>query len=191
MLCRGPLTVTELAERLSLTKNAVRSQLERLQRQKLIRQTGSRQGIRRPHAEYELAAQARRLFPKAYEPALRHLANVLSERAAPETVRELFLETGRRMLAPILDQAKQTDPRRRVAEIVRILNAGAPMVHLSQEPQRLVLRACSCPLASVTASQEGVCDLAAALLGELLGADVRQKCAAGELRQCCFEVDLP
>src|SRR3954469_7932732 len=73
LLSHGCRTVNELAHQLALTDNAVRAPLGKLQPRGLVRQVGSRPGTRRPHADYELTPRARRLFPTAYEPVLRHL----------------------------------------------------------------------------------------------------------------------
>jgi predicted ArsR family transcriptional regulator len=57
-----------------------------------------------------------------------------------------------------------------------------------QGEQQLELRACGCPLASITASHSDVCELLAAVLSELLGTEVRQRCQRDESPRCCFEV---
>jgi DeoR family suf operon transcriptional repressor len=190
-LCRGRLTVNELARGLSLTKNAIRAQLDRLLRAKLVAQTGSRKGIRRPHAEYELTAKAQRLFPTAYEPVLGHLTEVLAERLPAETAAEVLREAGRRAIIDHLQDLPAGDARQRVEELAKRLNANVGgAVLLAQHGDRLVLSSCSCPLATITAAHENICDSVADLLGELLGAEVRQKCVPGQLRQCCFEIEL-
>src|SRR5687768_15273411 len=80
LLCRGPRTVNELMGELGVTDNAVRAQLTTLQQTGLVRQVGLRPGTRKPHAEYELTPKARELFPRAHEPVLRALVDVLRER---------------------------------------------------------------------------------------------------------------
>jgi len=188
-LCRGRLTVNELARGLALTKNAVRAQLERLVRAKLVSQAGSRKGLRRPHAEYQLTAKGQRLFPTAYEPVLGHLTDVLAERLPAETAGEMLREAGRRAIIEHLDGPPPGDAPRRVAEIAKRLNANAGgAVELTRQGDRLVLSSCSCPLATVTAAHENICDCVADLLAELLGAEVRQRCVSGQVRQCCFEI---
>src|SRR5947207_15615021 len=77
LLCGGRRTVSELAAGLELTNNAVRAQLQRLQRDDLVQEAGSRRGVRKPHVDYEITAQGRRLFPTAYEPVLREMLDVL------------------------------------------------------------------------------------------------------------------
>src|SRR5688500_5797183 len=80
LLCRGPRTVNELMEELGVTDNAVRAHLSNLQDDGLVRQVGLRPGTRKPHVDYELTPKARELFPRAHEPVLRTLVDVLEER---------------------------------------------------------------------------------------------------------------
>src|SRR4028119_1918149 len=79
-------TVNELAAALNLTDNAVRSHLSTLERDGLVQQSGVRPGLRKPHAVYELTAEAEQLFPKAYAPLLNQVLDVLDERLAPEAL---------------------------------------------------------------------------------------------------------
>lgn len=62
--------VTDLAEKLGLTDNAVRARLLSLERDGLVRQSGVQRGSRKPHFAYELTSEAERLFPKAYDALL-------------------------------------------------------------------------------------------------------------------------
>src|SRR5688572_11498749 len=98
-LCRGRRTVADLAAHLGVSDNAVRAQLQRLVRDGLVRPAGVRRGVRRPHAEYEITPKARALFPKAYEPVLRTLVEVIGERVAQRAARELLFQTGGHLVA--------------------------------------------------------------------------------------------
>jgi predicted ArsR family transcriptional regulator len=83
LLRRSGRTVEELARALSLTDNGVRAHLAVLERDGIVRQRGSvrrSSGGGKPAYVYGLTEQAEDLFPKAYEPALRRLLDVLSER---------------------------------------------------------------------------------------------------------------
>jgi predicted ArsR family transcriptional regulator len=54
-LMRGTtMTVSDLAEKLELTDNAVRANLLSLERDGLIRQSGLQRGTRKPHFAYQL-----------------------------------------------------------------------------------------------------------------------------------------
>lgn len=188
LLCRGPRTVNELMEELGVTDNAVRAQLASLQLAGLVRQAGLRPGTRKPHADYELTPKARQLFPGAYEPVLRTLVDVLRERMKPEEATNLMRETARRLFASCVGELRAQEPGRRAAELHEKLRAITPGLMLEQGERQLELRACGCPLASVTASHSEVCELLAAVLSELLGTEVRQRCQREESPRCCFEV---
>src|SRR4051812_17670159 len=145
LLCRGPRTVSELGAELGVTNNAIRAQLRRLGRQGLSRQAGSRRGVRRPHAEYELSDRGRRLFPRAYEPLLRALVDVLAERFPDRVARDLLLRAGRRLVADHVGDLTGATPRQRLAEVLTRLNESAAGVELTEQDGRASVRACSCP----------------------------------------------
>lgn len=188
LLCRGPRTVNELMEELRLTDNAVRAQLANLQLAGLVRQVGLRPGTRKPHVDYELTPKARQLFPGAYEPVLRTLVDVLQERMKPEEATNLMREAASRIFDSCIGELREQEPSRRAAELCEKLSAIAPGLMLEQGEEQLELRACGCPLAAVTASHSEVCELLAAVLSELLGTQVRQRCQREETPRCCFEV---
>jgi predicted ArsR family transcriptional regulator len=191
LMCRGPRTVNELAEGLGLTDNAVRAQLAHLQSEGLVRPVGLRPGLRKPHVDYELTPKARRSFPGAHEPVLSTLLEVLHERLDPAQGRGLMKETARRLLAAWVGELVEGNPRGRAGELVEKLRELAPGVSLEEVQGRLHLRACGCPLASVTESHPEVCGVLAEVLSELLGSTVGVCCDREESPRCCFELGNP
>ena len=76
------LTVDELAAEVGLTNNGVRAHLATLERDGLVTQQGSvrsSSGGGKPAYVYRLTPEAEALFPKAYEPVLGRLLDVLFE----------------------------------------------------------------------------------------------------------------
>src|SRR5262249_54371441 len=98
-LRRESRTVNELAGALALTDNAVRAQLTSLERDGLVRPSGTRPGRRKPNVTYGLTAKAEHLFPKVYGLILLHLLGVLKERNSAKKVEEIVRAVGHR-LAP-------------------------------------------------------------------------------------------
>ena len=190
LLCRRPQTVNDLAAHLKLTDNAVRAQLQRLQRDGYVGRSGSRRrGVRKPHDEYELTPQGHELFPRAYEPVLQSLIDVLSERLPPQRWRELLFEAGHRLLGRQAGKLRGRTPRQRLAQILHQLNGSGLGIELTEGAGRTLLRTCSCPVTSITAAHPQVCDVFAAVLAALLGVDVRQCCErSDDLQQCRFEI---
>jgi len=189
-LCRGPRTVNELMAELGVTDNAIRAQLANLQEAELIRPVGLRPGVRKPHVEYELTAKARRLLPQAHEQVLGALVTVLHEHLAPEQASALLKDTARRLLGGWADQFTAPEPRDRLAQLFQKLRDLAVGVSVEQAQGGPAIRACGCPLASVTAQHPHVCAVLADVLGELLGATVRERCDRQDSPRCCFELDL-
>jgi DeoR family suf operon transcriptional repressor len=187
-LCRGPRTVNELMDELSLTDNAIRAQLQNLQDAGLVRPLGLRPGTRKPHVEYELTPNARRLFPQAHERVFLALMDVLHEQLPAQQTEALLKDVGRRVLIDWVGQLREREPRRRVAELYRRIVGVAAGVSLEQAPGRSTLRACGCPLASLTAAHPETCAALAAVLGEVLGTTVRDRCDRTDVPQCRFEI---
>jgi predicted ArsR family transcriptional regulator len=187
-LCRGPRTVAELAERLSLTDNAVRAQLERLSRDGLVRRSGSRRGVRRPHADYELTPKGRALFPRVYEAVLVNLVDVLTDRLPATAVRTFFNDVGERIVRERLGEFADGNPTQRLRETLKKLGSFDAVLEVEQRSGKTVIRACSCPLTSVTKAHPELCAMVGGLVSKVLGADVREACERGEWPQCRFEV---
>jgi predicted ArsR family transcriptional regulator len=188
MMCHGPRSVSELAAHLDLTENAVRAQIERLQGNGFVQQKGLRRGVRRPHAEYELTAAGRELFPKVYEPVLRELVATLPEEVSPAAMQRLLRRVGQRLLKRHIGRLRGSSPARRLADFMSKLNGSSVGVEVTDEPGRLAVRSCSCPLASITSEHPELCDVAADVFTELLDAKVQQRCERAPTPQCHFEI---
>jgi DeoR family suf operon transcriptional repressor len=187
LLCQKPQTVNELAAALELTDNAVRAQLETLTAGGLVQQTGWRPGVRRPHAEYGLTERAANLFPKAYEPAFRAVVDVLTERLPEAERRAVLRETGRRLLRQLLDSADiRPDPS--LPSLLKRIEGAEIGVQRIDEPERTVLQSCTCPLSAVTRDHPEICAIAAELLSELTGVQVRERCVKGDSPRCTFDI---
>jgi predicted ArsR family transcriptional regulator len=99
-------------------------------------------------------------------------------------------EVARRVIDGWAGELRAAGPRRRLADLFRTISGLAAGVVLEEEGNSAVVRACGCPLASVTAEHPEVCGLLAEVLGELLGTTVRERCDRQEVPRCCFEADL-
>jgi predicted ArsR family transcriptional regulator len=190
LLCRGRQTVAELARALGITNNAIRAQLQRLHRDGLARQAGSRKGVRKPHAEYELTAKALELFPRVYEPFLQTLVDELSDRLPEPVWQGLIAEAGRRLLTQLVVPGKSParSPRQRLASSLSRLNGSTLGFEMMDVGSKTVIRSCSCPLATVTAAHPEVCQVFASVLSEILGGDVQERCEKGKSPRCSFEL---
>ena len=189
LLRRSNRTVEDLARALDLTDNGVRAHLAVLERDGIVRQRGSvrrSSGGGKPAYVYELTREAEDLFPKAYEPTLSRLLDVLSDQLGPEVSEALLRSVGRRLAEEHATRADGTHARLEAA--VEVLNELGGLAELEERDGAVVIRGYSCPLAGVTPDHPEVCRMAEALVGEVAGVSVREHCDRGERPRCCFEI---
>ena len=189
LLRRSGRTVEDLARALSLTDNGVRAHLAVLERDGIVRQRGSVRrscGGGKPAYVYELTQEAEDLFPKAYEPTLHRLLDVLSDQLGPEEAEALLRSVGRRLAEE--HSVRATDARARLEVAVEILNELGGLAEIEERDGALVIRGYSCPLAGVTPDHPEVCRMAETLIAELAGVPVHERCDRGERPRCCFEI---
>jgi predicted ArsR family transcriptional regulator len=179
-LRRAGFTVDELARELGLTNNGVRAHLAILERDGIVRQSGvvrRESGGGKPAYVYELTPEAEGLFPKAYEPVLRRLLDVLSNQLEPEESEGLLRSAGRRLAEEHSTWADGAHAR--LESAVEALNELGGLAELEERDGAPVIRGYSCPLAGVTPEHPEVCRMAETLIAELAGVPVHEHCDRG------------
>jgi predicted ArsR family transcriptional regulator len=140
----------------------------------------------KPAYVYELTPEAEDLFPKAYEPVLRYLLDVLSEGLGPKKSETILRDVGRRIAEG--RGAAEDGVRARLEEAVAVLNELGGLAELEEHDEGFVIRGYGCPLAAVTPGHPEVCRMAETLISELAGVPVHEHCDRGSKPRCCFEV---
>jgi predicted ArsR family transcriptional regulator len=192
LLRRASLTVDELAQEVSLTNNGVRAHLATLERDEIVRQSGGTRresGGGKPAYRYELTPKAEDLFPKAYEPTLRRLLDVLAERVGQEESEALLRAVGRSLAEGKTVRAGSL--RARLEAAVGVFNDLGGLAELEERNGAFVIRGYSCPLAAVTPDHPEVCRMAETLISELAVTPVHEHCDRGVRPRCCFELKTP
>jgi predicted ArsR family transcriptional regulator len=197
LLRRATRTVDELAQALDMTDNAVRSQLSLLERDGLVQQQGVRRGTSKPALLYALTPDAEQLFHKAYVPVLRQLLDTLAMRLPPEELEEVVLATGRGLAAT---QVPSGDLAQRLRGAVEVLNGLGGLAELEPvegngaqgtDEVGWQIHGYRCPLGEVVPGHPEVCQLTAALLSEVVGQAVEERCQRIGPPQCCFVAHAP
>ena len=188
LLRGGTGIVNELAEKLELTDNAVRAHLLTLERDGLVRQSGVQRGPRKPHYSYELTPEAERLFPKAYDVLLNQLITALKGRLPPAALEDVLREVGR-AVARQASEKNHKNFKGRVQSALEVLKALGGSPRIEKEDGKLLIRSGACPLSAAVVEHPEVCELAEALVAEIVGVPVREHCDRGEVPKCCFEMD--
>src|ERR1044072_8632174 len=149
----GDCTVNDLAAELKLTDNAVRAHLVSLERDGLIRQSGTQPGFRKPHALYGLTTHAEQIFPKAYAPLLDLVLSVFTGKLTQKELRAGMREIGRRVAQEHLREVKGKTREERIQAALKILKdlGGAATFH--QTERKHLIRGNGCPLAALASNQ--------------------------------------
>jgi predicted ArsR family transcriptional regulator len=186
-LRRGPATVEELAKGLGLTDNAIRAHLAPLERDGLVRQTGSRRGpgAGKPPLVYELEPDAEVRLSRAYAPVLATLLEELAGRLGPEQTEALLLAVGRRLAGPA-PRGGTLDER--VRDAVALLNELGGQASVESDAAGLRIRGCGCPISAAVVRRPEACQAVQGLLSEIIGVPVAQCCQHGPRPQCCFTI---
>lgn len=188
-LLRGSTkTVNDLAAELGLTDNAVRAHLLSLERDGLIKQSGIQRGTRKPHFAYELTAEADNLFPKAYDVLLTKLITVLKEQLTPTAQEQIFREVGRSLASDYAAAGESDDLESRAGMALAALESLGGAARLEKEDGKFLIKSGSCPLATAVSEHPEVCQIAEALLSEIVSARVEEKCDREGPPRCRFEI---
>lgn len=189
-LLRGKAcTVNDLAENLGLTDNAVRAHLLSLERDGLVRQRGVQRGARKPHFAYELTDEAERLFPKAYDALLNQLITTLKGRLPPSAIEDVLREVGRSLAGRHAADGASVDLESRLQNALEVLKAIGGTPSVEREGDKISIRSGGCPLAAAVVEHPEVCEVAEALVAEIVGLPVRESCERAESPRCRFEIE--
>lgn len=181
-------TVNELAEALELTDNGVRSHLTSLERDGLIHALGVRPGFRKPHVLYSLTAEAESLFSTAYGPLLHHVLTVTRRRLSLPEWRASLREVGRTAAKEHLDQLKGKTPSQRIESALEALKELGGDATIQEGGGKLTIYGNGCPLSAATAQHPEACLIVEALLSEIIGIPVKERCQHGDAPRCRFEI---
>jgi predicted ArsR family transcriptional regulator len=186
LLRRSPATATEIAARLELTYNAVRSHLNALHRDGLVQTGGMQRGGTRPAVLYELAPGVDEALSRAYIPFTTQVLRELGERLPKSELDELMRNVGRR-LGSQWTRPQGSLPQRVAAASALLQRLGAPN-EIETGDGTLTIRGFGCLLASAVGEQPAVCRAMESLVEELVGAPVTECCERGDRPRCCFAV---
>jgi predicted ArsR family transcriptional regulator len=188
-LRRGARTVEELARAVGLTDNGVRSHLSTLERDGIVRPEGVRRvpGAGKPAVLYEVHPDAEPLFSRAYAPVLTTMVDVLVDELPAERTEALLREVGRRLGRGAGGRASGTieDRARAAAAVLEALGGDVEVV---DDEAGLRVRGYACPLSATVARHPELCRSVELLVGEIVGAPVRQCCEHGARPRCGFAI---
>lgn len=188
LIRRGVRTVDALAVELGVTDNAVRAQLQTLEKAGVVNAAGKRRGIGagKPATVYEITPAAEPALSSAYPPVLAALLESLAEKLPPVKLDEILRDTGRR-LAPgeaVTGRALES----RVSAAAEVLAALGAEIDVERTTDGFRLLGYACPLATAVRAEPRACLVVQELVSALVGSPVRECCDRSNGARCRFEV---
>jgi predicted ArsR family transcriptional regulator len=192
LLRRGERSVEELALELGVTDNAVRAQLQVLEREGLVHQSRIRHtgSVGKPATMYAVPERAEAYLSAAHAPLLAALLAALESRLNERELEALFRDVGRR-LADGVEGVGVSRPREleaRVNAAAAVLTALGAEIDVERTTTGYLLRGHACPLSDAVRVQPGVCRAIEELVAGVTGANVVECCDRSRTSKCCFDV---
>jgi predicted ArsR family transcriptional regulator len=119
---------------------------------------------------------------------LNQLITALKGRFGPEAVNEVLREVGASIAENQASDQQNGDLEHRAQVAMKILEAlgGAPRIESTDG--KLSIRSSNCPLGAAVVEHPEVCQLAEALVAEIVGVKVQERCDRDGPPRCRFDI---
>lgn len=188
LLREGAWTVDDLAARLGITDNAVRFHLDALEREGVARKEGVRRsgGAGQPAVLYSLTAAGEEAFSRAYAPLLLASLAELREQMSTSQLLAFLKRVGRRLAGQ--RGRERLSLSSRVNSAATLLNELGGVTSVEKSGDDFLIVGKACPLSRAVEADHCVCAAVTALVAEVAGADVTERCDRSGRPKCCFEI---
>jgi predicted ArsR family transcriptional regulator len=188
LLRTGRRTVDDIAAAVGVTDNAVRAQLQLLEKAGVVRAAGTRQGggAGKPATFYEIAPEAEPVLSSAYAPVLAAILDSLAEQLPADQLDAVLRRAGQR-LAPD-DVLARRSLETRVNAAATLLRALGAEIEVERMSGGFRLRGYACPLSVAVRAQPNACRVVEELVSEVVGVRATECCDRAEGARCRFEI---
>lgn len=192
LLRRGERSVEELAAALEVTDNAVRAQLQILEREGVVRQARIRHAgvVGKPPTLYEIAPETEPLLSSAYAPMLRAVLESLGDRVSPQTLNAIMRDAGAKLVSRVESSTgeQNDDLESGVRAAAALLASLGAEVDVERDGDGWLIRGYACPLAEAVRAEPKTCRAVEALVSDVAGAPAHERCERGDSVRCRFEI---
>jgi predicted ArsR family transcriptional regulator len=169
----GEASVAQLAAHLEISEVATRRHLGLLEDEGLVAARTVNQGRGRPAARYQLTADARRLFPAAYDQLAAEALDFLGETQGRDGVRAFLRWRLERQVAELGDAVTAEDLAERLGQLADALSAAGFAASIDADGAGFTLTQDHCAIEDVARDHPEVCAFEAATFSAVLGSDVQ------------------
>lgn len=162
LLKQGQATAQQLAQKLKISKQAIRRHLNELEAEGLIDYNSVQQGMGRPQHLYQLSELGRdRLSPQKYSEFAVSFLDTLAETVGKEQVSKVLEKQWQRKAAEYRDHLGKGSLAQRIGKLVQLRQEEGYMAELhqvsSKKQQEFVLVEHNCAISEVAESYPSIC----------------------------------
>lgn len=181
-----PLGVQSLAAALGVSRNAAHQQVIALEREGLVERASAIRTRGRPSQGFRLSAAGAATFPRQYALLSKQLLSELSQRLAPDQLREVLAKIGETLAADLSPRvAGREDIVAEIARVMRELGYESKSIAGADGPE---IEAHNCVFHDLAIADPTICEVDLALLRSLSGTSVEhRRCMARGERSCRFK----
>ena len=181
------LTVDQLAQELSISRNAVHQHLASLEGQRYIENSLQSSTGGRPGRIYKLSAIGQELFPRHYSLFSRLLLQLVQQKLGDATLKECMSSLGEQLASEyktrVQNKGSTADQIREVKLIMSELGYETQLGADEANPLEIV--ASNCVFHQLAADCKEVCELDLTLMASLLDANIEHKECMVRGGECC------
>jgi predicted ArsR family transcriptional regulator len=184
------VTVDELAQRLNISRNAVRQHISSLERDLLIKQLGTRPSMGRPELLYGLSNKGRETFPRRYSWFSELLMTALFKEVGSDGLTERIKAMGENVAKDLLARQR---PSESTTEAINELNKlmvelGYSSKVQSSDKDEVSIEASNCVFHDLAAKHPEVCQFDLALISTFTNTQIsHEECMVRGGKVCRFK----
>ncbi|MDE2293700.1 MAG: DNA-binding protein [Elusimicrobia bacterium] len=175
---QGRATVSDLAEALGVTREAVRRQLLLARREGWVRRmpTARRSpGAGRPTSAWALTEAGEHLFPKAYDAAAVEVIDAVADGLGPGALTAVLSRLADARFERLRPAMEGKDLAGRLKALKRIYGDDDPYISVESRKGAVRLVERNCPLLGIALRRPALCSVTVSALSRLLGCRVTRE----------------
>lgn len=191
---RGEITLHDAVDAIDRARPTLRDHLDQLGRDELVARRPRRQGRGRPSMCYRLTPSAERLFPANEGTVFAEFLNYLQEQGQEQLIEDFFDSYWETRLQKVLTKVdgpvEKADPRQVVDALESVLREEGFMPEIQIDEERVTVRECNCPFASIVDSTNLPCSFEECFYEELFEAAERTGHMPSGDEACAYELPV-
>lgn len=182
---KAGLTIDELSESLSISRNAVRQHLAALERDGLVAAGAVRRGVGRPSQVYLLTPLGAEQFPRQYSLLSGWILSALSTTYGAEGTTQILKQIASDLAKQFGPHVEGENVAQRAEAVTAVLNQLGYQATTEQAESGTAISAINCVYHHLAADFPAICDLDIQLIERLTGARVEHTECMVRGGHCC------